>query len=471
MSHNLFDDLGNIDISKKYKKVTSEFEKSFRIEEFELEINILDEDVKNTAWAEYVISFYDKRLEENKDILKFIGNLDKFHAMKIHAEDLLNREREKAEIERRKAELDAIEHAKFLKAQNIMIAMEIDEEIIRLGLAERNKLWCEKIESLYAKIDAQPSEVMALVSKVDQLEKLWAEVKFVLSAVIIDESTIALENQVIDKDWCEEVTKLFAKVDESFIKYMKRFDLLNSLNTKAHEAIKQLEEEQAREIERQKLLEEQERLREEQEKAELERLAELNDKVWQEFKTKMIKALEDANLKYEIENRKFYVVGVEDESKEQKELIIPEGVYGVKERAFKYNRKIETVVFPNSLMELGESLFFDCTTVKKIVMPSSIKVLPERVFCRCISLREFSAEGVEKVESGAFSSCHKLLKVNLPNATRIEGSAFHDCIRLKEIYAARKVTGITLYMFQGCKHLSKGTRARLGIYGKIPKLF
>ena len=169
MAHNLFKDLDGVDISSRYTRRNKEFEKELKIEEFELEIDILDEEEKNKTWAEYVISFHDNRLVENKDILSKVKNLDKLYVMKKRAEDILQREVERVEIERRKAELDAIEHARFVKAQNIKTAMEIDEEILRLATSERNRLWCEKIEKLDEKIDSAPSDVIALVNYNDRL--------------------------------------------------------------------------------------------------------------------------------------------------------------------------------------------------------------------------------------------------------------------------------------------------------------
>ncbi len=53
----------------------------------------------------------------------------------------------------------------------------------------------------------------------------------------------------------------------------------------------------------------------------------------------------------------------------RRELIIPEGVKYVEKVAFWYDDKLESVTFPSSLREIGDSSFLDIPNLKRLVIP------------------------------------------------------------------------------------------------------
>ena len=57
----------------------------------------------------------------------------------------------------------------------------------------------------------------------------------------------------------------------------------------------------------------------------------------------------------------------------RRELIIPEGVKRVEKVAFWYDDKLESITFPSSLREIGDSSFLDIPNLKKVVIPEGLK--------------------------------------------------------------------------------------------------
>ncbi|MPN12375.1 hypothetical protein SDC9_159693 [bioreactor metagenome] len=74
----------------------------------------------------------------------------------------------------------------------------------------------------------------------------------------------------------------------------------------------------------------------------------------------------------------------------EKSIIIPEGVKCIPTSLFYDNNNIERIVFPKSLVSIGESAFEDCKSLKSVdISASALKTLPNKCFWGCISLKNF----------------------------------------------------------------------------------
>lgn len=102
-----------------------------------------------------------------------------------------------------------------------------------------------------------------------------------------------------------------------------------------------------------------------------------------------------------------------------KELIIPEKVdingkefTVVKITGNREKKEFESVVLPNSLIEIGNLAFYKCECLKEIKIPNSVK----------------------SIGNGAFSDCTNLQTVIIPDSVKSIGArTFYDCTNLKEI--------------------------------------
>lgn len=152
-------------------------------------------------------------------------------------------------------------------------------------------------------------------------------------------------------------------------------------------------------------------------------------------------------LRYEIYNGEAHVVYFE---KRRAHVIIPSHVtargkkYPVVEIApcafFEYdhvdgvrtNPLLRTIELPSTLRKIDDHAFSGCRNLQSIVIPNSVTELGRSVFDRCISLKE----------------------VELPNTiTVIKESAFQGCSNLKSIIIPESVEKIEMYAFHLCKNL------------------
>lgn len=90
------------------------------------------------------------------------------------------------------------------------------------------------------------------------------------------------------------------------------------------------------------------------------------------------------------------------------DLIIPDGIKGIYDYAFRGIKSIKSVQFPDSLLTIGTYSFADCDNIERITFPNSIKTLGDNCFRDCTSLREiYLADGESSLSCGkwAFNNC------------------------------------------------------------------
>ena len=145
-----------------------------------------------------------------------------------------------------------------------------------------------------------------------------------------------------------------------------------------------------------------------------------------------------------------------------KELIIPEKVdingkeyTVVKIIGIREKKEFESVVLPNSLIEIGDYAFHDCECLKEINIPNSVKSIGDRAFEDCSSLQTVNIpNSVKSIGDGTFSYCTNLQTVNIPNSVeRIGDEAFEDCSSLQTINIPNSVKSIEYMAFYDCSSL------------------
>ena len=133
---------------------------------------------------------------------------------------------------------------------------------------------------------------------------------------------------------------------------------------------------------------------------------------------------------------------------------ISEGVISTGTEAFSGCTTLQEIHFPNSLEALGERAFKNCTGLKEIYIPWKVKTLRSGVFFDCTGLERVDRNGVEDIESYAFSGCTALKQFQFSEyIRRISYSAFADCIALEEITIPNHIRVIYPHAFSGCSNL------------------
>lgn len=112
---------------------------------------------------------------------------------------------------------------------------------------------------------------------------------------------------------------------------------------------------------------------------------------------------------------------------EQKNFEISRGVLK------QYKGRAGEVVIPETVTKIGEKAFRDCRKVKKVIMH----------------------DGVTKIETAAFFGCSSLTEITIGNGvTQIAKAAFWDCKALQRIVIPATVTNIGACVFEGCDSLT-----------------
>lgn len=128
---------------------------------------------------------------------------------------------------------------------------------------------------------------------------------------------------------------------------------------------------------------------------------------------------------------KFIYTEVLKECEGLKQLTLPKGITFVK-KAFYRAEVIETVVLPDGLKEIPDSLFEGCSSLKNVNIP----------------------DGVEKIGEAAFYSCQSLETVYIPDSvTSIGRGAFDYCSALKEVRMSSNIehVGVDAFSFAPVK--------------------
>ena len=172
-----------------------------------------------------------------------------------------------------------------------------------------------------------------------------------------------------------------------------------------------------------------------------------------------------------------------------KNTIIPDSVVELWDPSFANCTGLETITIPNSVKYISGS-FTNCINLKTIIIPSSVEEIDLDVFGGCISLESIIVEegnkvfdsrnncnaiintssnaliagckntvipnGVTTIRYLAFGNCETLTNIDIPSTvTNIESSAFHKCSGLKQIFIPSSVTNIGRDAFYGCSSLEK----------------
>ena len=113
------------------------------------------------------------------------------------------------------------------------------------------------------------------------------------------------------------------------------------------------------------------------------------------------------------------------------------------------------IVIPNTVTEIGESVFADCFALTTIIWSDSLTRIPESTFYNCTSLVNFAIpDSVTEVWSEVFYNCDSLTSITIPyGVTSIGSSAFYDCDALETVDMANSVTSLGSSAFKHCDAL------------------
>lgn len=141
-------------------------------------------------------------------------------------------------------------------------------------------------------------------------------------------------------------------------------------------------------------------------------------------------------------------------------IVVPEKYNGlpvtvIGRSAFAEIKQLESVVLPNTIVEIGNFAFGMCTALNEINIPDSVVAIRSEAFFYCRSLTEIVIpDSVQEIEVNAFGYCTSLERVSIGNNIKvIEDQTFYGCVALKEIKFPQNLEEIGSRAFFGCESL------------------
>ena len=136
--------------------------------------------------------------------------------------------------------------------------------------------------------------------------------------------------------------------------------------------------------------------------------------------------------------------------------MIPESVTNIGNYAFNNCTGLTSIVIPEGVTSIGEGAFNGCTGLTSIVIPEGVTSIDGYAFKGCTGLTSIVIlEGVTSIGYEMFCSCTGLTSIVIPEGVISIGyNAFKGCTGLKSIVIPESVTSIGSYAFEGCTGLT-----------------
>ncbi|MDE7392691.1 MAG: leucine-rich repeat domain-containing protein, partial [Treponemataceae bacterium] len=160
------------------------------------------------------------------------------------------------------------------------------------------------------------------------------------------------------------------------------------------------------------------------------------------------------------------VTGVKNQKKLPANLVIPDGVTAIGDRAFSNCTSLTSVTIPDSVTAIGNGSIAACTSLSSVTIPNGVTKIGGSAFSGCSLLVSVTIPGsVTEIGYNAFDRCTSLASVTIPGSVITIGeSAFYGCTSLANVTIPGSATVIGYRAFNGCTSLKeiqfKGTTAQ-----------
>ena len=119
------------------------------------------------------------------------------------------------------------------------------------------------------------------------------------------------------------------------------------------------------------------------------------------------------------------------------------------------NCAIREIVFAEGVTEVFDKMAMNMTKLDKVVLPSTLSNIGQSAFSGCAALADINIpDSVRTIGGEAFRGCSSLTEVTIPKTIRRIGAGlFYGCSSLAKITIQMPVNGIPDYFFRDCKSL------------------
>ncbi|MBE6825051.1 MAG: hypothetical protein E7513_06865 [Ruminococcaceae bacterium] len=116
-------------------------------------------------------------------------------------------------------------------------------------------------------------------------------------------------------------------------------------------------------------------------------------------------------------------------------IILPDSIIELRERSFK-NCSASTIMLGDDVEVIGNEAFKDCSQLSDIILPTKLKSIGENAFSNCSSVCSLTiSKNVQTVGAKAFENCTSLENIYFENPyTEIEEDALNGCAQSLVVY-------------------------------------
>ena len=138
------------------------------------------------------------------------------------------------------------------------------------------------------------------------------------------------------------------------------------------------------------------------------------------------------------------------------DVVIPDSVMSIGESAFYNCTSLKSISIPDSVTSIGNYAFYRCFRLTSVIIPNRVTSVGDYAFSECGSLPSVSIpDSVTSIGECAFSSCDSLTSVSIPDSvTSIEYATFSKCGSLTSVSIPHSVTSIGRFAFNNCTSLT-----------------
>ena len=138
-------------------------------------------------------------------------------------------------------------------------------------------------------------------------------------------------------------------------------------------------------------------------------------------------------------------------------IIIPNTVKIIGEKAFAESRELESIKIPDSVTKIGDEAFWCCTFLKRVFLPNSITRIGKNMFGGCQSLEQvIIPNSVIQIDDFAFDGCEELSEFVIPGSVKYIGNdVFFECKSLNWVRLPESIVKIGRNVFDGCDSLTE----------------
>ena len=113
---------------------------------------------------------------------------------------------------------------------------------------------------------------------------------------------------------------------------------------------------------------------------------------------------------------------------------VAEGIEVVSNRTFRKCANLKTVVFPNTLTEIGPAVFQSCSKLENVTIPAGVTTIGEGAFAECTSLKSINIpDDITRIEKNTFNASGIESIEFHEDVTYFGAQAFRDCKQLTEV--------------------------------------